>query len=596
MKALFHCRFTVALLLGAIAAQSDAAQEADVDEWRAAHQRTSGGAMNSCPPPCREDSKSEAKSFLYPGTPDLTRCNETMMLDFAVQNTKKDGTAWPIAIRACKAEFNTKYDAFVPDDNVAAICSTPNHDVIKISVFMGELESPEGKEFNNEHLVAAGKQLLNSLGVEKPSCTQNLLSFTYLQSSVVGFFAGREVHQHGVPGNVLDSFLKHIQETPISKPTVVQLCEGGRGADYALGIIAASAQDLPLAQDATKAWSDGRCVKADNADDWTTVSIKIPATVGSGNSTSTNSSGATSGDTAHSWSKSRLVARADCRTATVHPNDGCWALAQRCGISEAALARFNPASNFCNTLVADQKYCCSAGTLPDTIPDANPDGTCRTISVVANDGCGTLASKCGLAPADFTELHEGDEDFCSTLAVGQLVCCTHGKLPDIRPKPGADGSCATYTVKKDDGCAAIAIAHGLEEEDIMDLNKKTWGWNGCDPDSLLVGTIICLSEGTPPFPASVDGAQCGPTVPGTEMPEGSTSDEWAELNPCPLNVCCNVWGNCGLMDEFCVISETDTGAPGTSKPGENGCIASCGMDIIKGDPPAETIHVAYFES
>lgn len=593
MKTLLRHGLAVALLLGTVVAQGDAALQDSADGWRAAHKRTSGDAMNLCPPPCQEDSKSKAKEFLFSDTAELARCNETMMLDLAVQTTKKDGTAWPIAIRACRAEFSTKYDAFVPDENVAAICSTPNHDIVKSSVSMGELESPTRKELNNGHLVAAGKQLLNSLGVEKPSCARNLLSFSYSQSSVIGLFAGREVHQHGVPGEILDKFLKHIQESPISNPTVIQLCESERGADYAVGIIAVSAQDLPLAQDAVKTWADGRCVKADSANIWTTVSIKVPAIKGFSNSTSSLSS---ADDTAHSWSKSRLVARADCRTETVQAGDGCWALAERCGISESDLASFNPASNFCSTLAVGQKYCCSSGTLPDTIPPANSDGTCDYISVVGGDGCDTLASKCGLAAADFTKLHEGEENFCSTLAVGQAVCCTRGELPDLKPKPGADGSCATYTVKKDDGCNAIAAAHQLKEEDIMDFNKKTWGWNGCDPESFFVGTVICLSEGTPPFPAAVDDAQCGPTVPGTEMPEGSTSDEWAELNPCPLNVCCNVWGKCGLTDDFCVISETETGAPGTSKPGENGCIASCGMEIIKGDPPAKTIRVAYFES
>lgn len=68
------------------------------------------------------------------------------------------------------------------------------------------------------------------------------------------------------------------------------------------------------------------------------------------------------------------------------------------------------------------------------------------------------------------------------------------------------------------------------------------------------------------------------------------------LNPCPLNVCCNVWGQCGMTDDFCVVSKSETGAPGTSAPGKNGCISNCGRDIIKGSPPAKKIKVAYYEA
>lgn len=579
IPSLFRGLTATLLLSGTVVAQDDVARHDSVDGWRAAHTRTSGNTMDLCPPPCQEEPSSESSkaSFLFSDAADLAACNETMILDVAVQNEAEDGTPRPVAIRACRAELTSTYDAFMQDEDVAAICSTPNHKIIETSVSMGELSSPNGnKKFATGHLLAAGKQLLNSLGTKKPSCTENVLSFVYSQSSVIGVFAGLELHQHGVPAEVLNKFLEHAEEKSISKPTLVQLCkEGERGADYAVGIIAASAQDLPLAQDAVKTWADGRCVSADNnaSPDWMTVTIRVPGTTGgSDNSTSTASSQNVfeSGDSAHSWEKSRIAARAaTCRTTTVKSGDGCWALANRCGISEANLKKYNPASNFCTTLALDQLVCCSAGELPDTIPPANPDGTCDTIDVKGGDGCGSLASKCKLKAADFTKLHAADTDFCSTLVVGQAVCCTRGKLPDRRPKPGADGSCATYTIKKDDGCSIIAAAHGLKQVDIEQFNKKTWGWNGCG--TLWPDSEICLSTGWPPFPASVANAQCGPTVPDTEMPEGSTSDEWAELNPCPLNVCCNIWGKCGFTDDFCVISESESGAPGTSKPGENGC-------------------------
>ncbi|KND88549.1 Killer toxin subunits alpha/beta [Tolypocladium ophioglossoides CBS 100239] len=150
----------------------------------------------------------------------------------------------------------------------------------------------------------------------------------------------------------------------------------------------------------------------------------------------------------------------------------CWAVADRCKISQDDLEKYNPRANLCNTLVADEKVCCSAGTLPDTIPPGNPDGTCETKRVIGGDSCGSLASKCGLAPADFTKVNT-KANLCSTLVGGQQVCCTRGKLPDLRPKPNPDGSCSTYTTIQDDSCSSIAASRDLTITEIEDFNSKT---------------------------------------------------------------------------------------------------------------------------
>lgn len=97
------------------------------------------------------------------------------------------------------------------------------------------------------------------------------------------------------------------------------------------------------------------------------------------------------------------------------------------------------------------------------------------------------------------------------------------------------------------------------------------------------------------MPAEISNAECGPQVPGTAPP--GPKEELADLNPCPLNVCCNVWGQCGLTKDFCVKAPAKTGAPGTSMPGANGCIASCGMNITNNQVrPSSFAHVAYFEA
>lgn len=213
---------------------------------------------------------------------------------------------------------------------------------------------------------------------------------------------------------------------------------------------------------------------------------------------------------------------------------------------------------------------------------------CRTEEVVSGDSCYALSQRCGITPADFTK-YNPDEDLCSSLRPGQHVCCSAGDLPDFKPKPNVDGSCATTQVNSGQTCASIAASNSLETQDIEDFNQNTWGWNGCS--SLFSGSVICISSGSPPMPAPMDGAICGPQVPGTEEPEDKST--LAELNPCPLNACCDIWGQCGITAEFC--TDTGTGAPGSAEPGTNGCISNCGTEIMQSAPPDEVRRVAYYE-
>lgn len=219
---------------------------------------------------------------------------------------------------------------------------------------------------------------------------------------------------------------------------------------------------------------------------------------------------------------------------------------------------------------------------------ARADGECSTVQVEGGTGCPELAEKCGISPADFTKYNPG-ENFCKNLKPNQHVCCSTGDLPDFSPKPNEDGSCKTHLVTGVDNCDSLAAEYSLTKEDLEEFNKNTWGWNGCNP--LYKDSIICLSQGTPPFPAPIANAICGPQKPGTKAPTDSETDI-ADLNPCPLNACCNIWGQCGITKDFCI--DTNTGAPGTAKNGTYGCISNCGTDVVKGDGNGD-IKIAYYE-
>ncbi|KAK4161332.1 glycoside hydrolase, subgroup, catalytic core [Cladorrhinum sp. PSN259] len=220
---------------------------------------------------------------------------------------------------------------------------------------------------------------------------------------------------------------------------------------------------------------------------------------------------------------------------------------------------------------------------------------CTTTTIISGDWCARVAQRCGITESQLISYNSfHTQPFCNTLAIGERVCCSAGTLPDITPQPNPDGSCFDYTVQSGDWCAAIAAANGLTVARIEELNKNTWGWNGCG--RLWPATKLCLSTGTPPFPAPAANAVCGPTVPGTEKPSDS-SVNIANLNPCPINACCNIWGQCGITPEFCNVTPADTGAPGSSAPNTNSCISNCGYGPVRSpEKPTEAqrIKIAYF--
>ncbi|KAI9651823.1 MAG: hypothetical protein M1829_002136, partial [Trizodia sp. TS-e1964] len=232
------------------------------------------------------------------------------------------------------------------------------------------------------------------------------------------------------------------------------------------------------------------------------------------------------------------------------------------------------------------------GTYPATFAARalSPRADCNTVKVAAGDSCSTLASECGITPTQFTS-YNPSPSLCSSLAVGQHVCCSAGTLPDFTPKPNANGTCATYFVIAGDYCSKIAATYSISLDQLTSFNTKTWGWMGCA--DLQAGSTICLSSGSPPMPAVIKNAVCGPQAPGTALQPAGT--DYSMLNQCPLNACCDIWGQCGITAEFCTVSISPTGAPGTAAVGANGCISNCGTQIVTGSPPAAHFKVGYFE-
>lgn len=412
--------------------------------------------------------------------------------------------------------------------------------------------------------------------------------FSHYGKTVAGLYSGARWQDQRLASTAIQTFIDRIRDSKEDIPDVLtmQLCGGEyRTSEFVFGFTVDTtpgSAGLANVQHAVASWSNATCV--DGFDETFSAGNVTLAVHKGGKHEQSASSAAVENRDVHQ----ALGIRAECSTTEVVAGEGCWAVANRCGISQDELTEYNGGGNFCSTLIPSQVVCCSPGELPSTGPAPNPDGTCATVQVVSGDSCGTLASKCGITGANFEEFNSYKSNLCSTLAVGQHVCCSEGELPDMTPQPNPDGSCATYTIIEGEWCAKIAAANGITTDDIENYNENTWGFTGCA--NLTPGAKICLSEGNPPMPPPISNAICGPQVPETSAPSDTSREALAELNPCPLNVCCNIWGQCGTTGPFC---ETPEDAP----LGTEGCISNCGTEIVNNDQaPDEVRHIAYFEA
>jgi len=349
-------------------------------------------------------------------------------------------------------------------------------------------------------------------------------------NATLGVYLGKALQNEGMGEVALKNFAATISTIGISGGLAMQLCGSGRDADHVFGVIVAINGTFAAVQSAMQLWSKAECLD--------------------GFSETSNITGPT--------------------FVTAPP---LFPISNSTNLNELG-------SNNKNSTIMTIKSARSLGIARR--------GSCMTIQVISGDSCASLASKCQISGNTFMS-YNPQANLCSTLQPGQHVCCSAGTLPNFQPQPNSDGSCATYTTVAGDSCYAIAAVHSLTADDLESFNKNTWGWNGCS--DLWVGVNMCLSTGTPPMPAPVANAVCGPQVPGTVKPPAGT--DLSNLNPCLLNACCDVWGQCGTTVEFC--TNTSTGAPGTAQAGTNGCISNCGTNIVRSVPPATYMNVGYFE-
>ncbi|OAA54596.1 killer toxin subunits alpha/beta [Niveomyces insectorum RCEF 264] len=558
---------------------------------------------------------------------ELSRCNETQLFEVSVAFPLQAPDRLP-GIRACVTRAEEKAEArsiFDPTEPFGPTCAyhaqlLPSNASVDVGVrFSSPNDSTSAQTASVWSVMEAVEQLRRNLLVD-PTC-DDTIRFAKAGNAIVGLYVGLEIRK-ATAAPIVERIRDHISErmaqaqSPPMSWVGAQVCghDGNRPTTQRLGIAVSLRGDLAAVHAAIRDLTAGRCLG--NFDKTESIAggtlgilpgMALTTGLAAGNNRSlqnlpvpkNNSHSSLQSRTSHALFK--RVSADNCKVYKVQADDSCWKIAnQRCdtAISVDDLTHYNGgASDFCNGIQPGQYVCCTPGDMPDMDPKANPDGSCGYVQVNANDTCAKIAeSRCGGISLDqLRRFNGGDKLDCSKLKQRQVICCTEGTPPDLRPKKNADGSCAVHVVGPKELCYQIEDAFMLNPGDVEKFNaNKTWAFSDC---ALLQPNMrVCISDGTPPMPASIPGYYCGPQVPGTQPVPPGNSTKLADLNPCVLNACCDGWGQCGTTDEFCTDTSID-GVPGTHRVGTNGCISHCGTDIVNNsEGPRAFARVAYFEA
>jgi hypothetical protein len=511
-----------------------------------------------------------------------------MLLDFSV-NQPLDNPATRVLIRACTVQGSGNVPRAVADmaaeAGTAATVANPKKDK---SLYENSLEtapacSAAGTEaaadFQIFTLSANGTREGTSAGShvdvagllggmqkffeEKDNCDENFL-FARQDNLVASIFIGNNLGKATVE-SVLKALSSRLAKDA-GKRTIAQLCGNGTLADGAFGIAIDTSGDLASVQKIAREWSHGECasdtkLKSSGPLEGVKIfKIKEEAGVVSGNASSNRS-----------VSNNTLPKPTESKTPSFNGTAFNSTSLNSTRIPTSRIMRRN---------------------------NLQKRALCRTHEVKDGQDCPKLASVCGVSPADFTKFNAWRPDMCSSLRIGDIVCCSAGDPPPKPepPKKNADGTCAVHLIVKGDTCGSLATKFGVTEKDLDKWNKgRTWAWTDCP--GMMEGYTMCLSEGLPPMPAPQDTVQCGPMVPNTQRPTDPNTS-LADLNPCPLKACCSNWGFCGPFEEHCAINAPEGGGPGATKKGfQNTCISNCGQDIKQNSgAPASFSRIGYYES
>ncbi|KAM7214665.1 hypothetical protein V8F06_009986 [Rhypophila decipiens] len=508
--------------------------------------------QHDCPLPCSIGFGNIHRWTPFYSVDRLKRCGLPMLLHFSVM-LPLDDPKTDVLIRSCSLKSEPKD---MKDRTVIEALSTPIEnpknatELFDVSLENAPACAIDGKETEQSLTISsegASNPNVDASAVlsgikrvfdTKDNCDETFI-FAYHKNTVASIYVGPGLGKKTV-ASAIDAFAA-LDPSNLGRTTVAQVCSHGTKAERMFGLAIDATRDLAALQKMAVGWSKGSCALLGRSPQ-TLAKMKLFDIAAAPLDHAVNGS----------FSSNLTVTRLSGRN------------------SRSIRRSFNPLTK---------------------------RATCKYIQVQLEDGCASLASKCGIKGADFMKFNP-KSDLSATLKEGDYVCCSSGDPytppKPTQPQPGKDGYCATHLIKLGHTCATLATTYGLTVAQIESFNKgKTWGWTDCP--GMMGGYNICLSKGDSPLPPPQQGTQCGPLVPQTNWTDRSIP--MAQLNPCPLKACCSNWGYCGPFPSHCDIHALAGGGPGTKLAAfESTCISNCGNEIKQNSDGTYThIHWGFLE-
>lgn len=292
----------------------------------------------------------------------------------------------------------------------------------KISVELAQwnaLNAVDASKFNVSATMGAAQTRMKK--------TTNVLSHLCRpqERAAVGIWIGALVRDDIFRAEVIKKFFEKMNSGEKREKQIAHLCDESHGADFGFGITVAYG-DLALetVQEDVKAWADSTCIK------------NTPQTSQFGDPALTTKPPARR--SRRSAPNNKLWSRGLCRSMRVGQGEGCYDLAEKCGISLNDFQKCNPGSNFCSSLQPKQPVCCSEGTLPK--PEKGSDGSCAAYTVQGGDTCGSIAAFNGIQTSDLENWNKKTWGWftCNNLQAKARICLSDGYPPMPEPVPNAE--------------------------------------------------------------------------------------------------------------------------------------------------------------
>ena len=200
---------------------------------------------------------------------------------------------------------------------------------------------------------AAGK--LQAWLEDDANCGQSII-FARSGKATVGLYVGSEVHRPSA-ATLVDRFIDDSAGGDSFGRIAAQVCADKTPSMWSMGIFADLRGNISAAQDAVRSLYDAECLHgADREDLWVGVEMDLYRATDVASAVHIFTGYEQKGNpvSKRSLSDQRLVPRAECEAIQVANGDVCYSVAERCGITQDDLEKYNPASDLCYTLLPDQ--------------------------------------------------------------------------------------------------------------------------------------------------------------------------------------------------------------------------------------------------